>query len=166
MTVSAPTGQYDPEHLINLGTNRWAFKPEIALSYPIGRRWLMDAYGGLWLFTANGSFYPGTARRTQSPITALQAHISYSLSVKAWAAFDATWYAGGQTSVDGVSKGSRDQNSRIGATLVFPVGSRHAIKVAGSTGAIIRAGADFTTISVGWQTGWLSRRPTQKPTGN
>ena len=113
----------------------------------------------MWLFTANDSYYPGTAHRTQSPITALQTHISYSLSVKAWAAFDATWYAGGQASVDGASKGSRDRNSRIGATLVLPVGSRHAIKIAGSTGAIIRSGADFNTISVGWQTGWLRRQP-------
>jgi hypothetical protein len=65
VTVSAPTGQYDPARLLNLGTNRWAFKPEIALSSPIGRRWLLDAYAGLWLTTANGSYYPGTARRTQ-----------------------------------------------------------------------------------------------------
>ena len=41
----------------------------------------------------------------------------------------------------------------IGATLVFPVSDRHAIKVGWSTGAIIRSGADFTTLSVGWQAG-------------
>jgi len=33
--VVAPTGQYDPTKLINYGTNRWAFKPEVGLS----RRW-------------------------------------------------------------------------------------------------------------------------------
>ena len=162
LTVSAPTGQYSPQRLINLGTNRWAFKPEAALSYPIARRWLVDVYAGLWLFTNNGSYYPGTSQRTQARMEALQAHVSYSLSLKAWAAFDATWYAGGEASVDGVPKGSRESNSRVGATLVFPIGSRHAIKVAGSTGAIVRSGADFTTFSVGWQTGWLSWRPSQK----
>jgi len=111
------------------------------------------------LFGANGSSYPGTALRTQELMSALQAHVSYSLSVKAWAAFDATWYAGGQTAVDGVPSGLHESNSRVGATLVFPVGNRHAIKVAGSTGAIIRSGADFDSVSVGWQTGWMSRRP-------
>ena len=93
--VAAPTGQYDPRHVINLGTNRWGFKPEVALSYPLGRRWLVDAYAGLWMFTSNGAFYPGAVVRTQAPIGSLQAHVSYSLSPKAWAAFDATWYAGG-----------------------------------------------------------------------
>ncbi len=166
LTVAAPTGQYSPQRLINLGTNRWAFKPEVALSYPLGPRWLVDVYAGLWMFATNESFYPGTAVRTQAPIGALQTHVSYSLSVKAWAAFDATWYAGGRATVDGVPKGVRESNSRVGATLVFPVGSRHAVKVAWSTGAIIRSGADFTSLSVGWQTGWLSWRPAQKRPGN
>src|SRR5271170_3151340 len=32
VTAVAPTGQYDSTKLINIGTNRWAVKPEIALS--------------------------------------------------------------------------------------------------------------------------------------
>ncbi len=162
LLVSAPTGQYSSDRLINLGTNRWAFKSEVALSYPLGRRWLVDVYAAVWLFTANGSFYPSTATRSQAPIGALQAHVSYSLSPKAWAAFDATWYAGGQASVNGTPQGARESNSRIGATLNFPVGSRHAIKVAWSSGLVVRSGTNFNTVSVGWQTGWLNRRPAQK----
>ena len=66
LTVSAPTGQFFSDKLINLGANRWAFKPEFAVSHPIGAKWLLDAYAGVWLFTANDSFYPGTALRTQA----------------------------------------------------------------------------------------------------
>ena len=161
LTIVAPTGQYYPERFINIGTNRWAFKPEVALSYPLGRRWLVDAYAGLWLFADNGTYYPGTAVHMQKPIGALQTHISYSLSVKAWAAFDATWYAGGQASVEGVPQGDRQQNTRVGATLVLPVASQHSVKVAWSSGLAARFGTDFTTVSVAWQTGWLSRRPAQ-----
>ena len=90
LTVGTPTGQYSPQRF-NLGTRRWSFKPEVALSYRLGEKWLVDAYAGLWLFSSNGSFYPGTAVRTQTPIGTLQTHISYSFSLKAWAAFDATW---------------------------------------------------------------------------
>ena len=165
LLVSAPTGQYFSGHLINLGANRWAFKPEVALSYPLGRRWLVDVYAAAWLFTDNGSFYPGTATRSQAPIGAVQAHVSYSLSLKAWAAFDATWYAGGQASVNGVPHGASESNSRVGGTVVFPVGNRHSIKVSCSTGANVRFGTDFTTLSIGWQTGWLNRRSAQKPSG-
>src|SRR6185436_673573 len=43
VVVVAPTGQYDPEKLINVGTNRWAFKPELGLSCPAGR-WFVELY--------------------------------------------------------------------------------------------------------------------------
>jgi hypothetical protein len=41
--------------------------------------------------------------------------------------------------------------------LVVPIGQRHSIKVSWGTGAVIRFGGDFTSLSVGWQTGWLDR---------
>jgi hypothetical protein len=50
--VIPPTGQYDPIRLINVGDNRWSFKPEVGYSRRIGN-WLLDAYAGAWLFTAN-----------------------------------------------------------------------------------------------------------------
>jgi len=57
-------------------------------------------------------------------------------------------------------QGLHESNSRGRRhTLAVPVGSRHATKVAGSAGAIIRSGADFDSIAVGWQTGWVSRWP-------
>lgn len=69
-----------------------------------------------------------------------------------WVALDMTFYTGGRSSVDGVEMDDRQSNSRIGGTLVLPVGKRNSIKFAYSTGAIIRSGADFTSISIGWQT--------------
>ena len=158
LLVTAPTGQYYPQKFINLGANRWGFKPEIALSYPIGSRWLADAYAAVWLFTANESFYPGTANRRQDRVGALQGHLSYSLTPRTWIALDATTYRGGQATVNGAKVGDRLTSTRIGATLAFPVGSRHGIKIAYSTGAIVRFGANFDTFSIGWQTAWVDRR--------
>ncbi|MGE5361509.1 MAG: transporter [Bacteroidales bacterium] len=154
VTVVAPTGQFFPDKLINLGTNRWTVKPEFAVSKPMGQRWLLDAYAGLWLFSANNSFYPGTSERTQGPIGAFQAHLSYTLARQLWTAFDATYYIGGRTTVNGLVNDDRQSNSRIGATLALAVGRRHSVKLAVSRGAIIRYGADFSTFSIGWQTGW------------
>jgi hypothetical protein len=165
LSLVAPTGQYFPEKLINLGTSRWAFKPELALSHPFGRRWLIDFYTGLWLFTENDNFYPGSSVRTQKPMGSFQGHLSYNIQPLMWAALDCTFYTGGQSSVDGVENEDRQSNSRIGATLVFPVGKRHSVKFAYSTGAIIRSGADFTTISAGWQTTFF-RNPEKNKIGN
>ena len=152
LSVVTPTGQYFPEKLINLGTSRWAFKPELALSQPVGKRWLIDFYTGIWLFTKNDSYYPGSSVRTQDPMGSFQGHISYNIQPLMWAALDMTFYTGGNSSIDGVDMNDRQSNSRIGATLVLPVKKRNSLKFAFSTGAIIRSGADFSTFSVGWQT--------------
>jgi hypothetical protein len=152
LTIVLPVGQYFPEKLINLGTNRWAFKPEIALSYPVGERWLLDLYAGVWLFTDNASFYPGNATRTQDPLVSFQGHVIYEAQSRMWMALDVTFYTGGLTSVNGVNKADRQNNVRIGGTVLLPVGDRHSVKLAYSTGAVIRIGANFTNLSVGWQT--------------
>jgi Putative MetA-pathway of phenol degradation len=149
--VVAPTGQYFEEKLINLGANRWAFKPELALSHPFGKKWMIDFYSAVWLFTSNNNFYPGTSVRSQDPLGALQAHLSYNVSLRAWVALDLTYYGGGASTVNGVQKDDRQSNSRIGVTLVHPTGKMSAIKLAASTGAVVRLGANFTTFSVGWQ---------------
>jgi hypothetical protein len=157
LNVSAPVGEYYPDKLINLGTNRWAFRPELAVSQPIGPRWLIDAYAGIWLFTANDASYPGTARKTQSPMGSFQAHLSYNFTRKLWAALDLTYYVGGRTTVEGLPPTDLQSNLRLGGTLALPVGQRHSIKIAASSGAIVRLGADFTTVSVAWQTAWVPR---------
>ncbi len=157
LSIVAPTGQYMPEKLINLGTSRWAFKPELALSQPVGRRWLVDVYAGLWLFTKNDSYYPGSSVRTQNPLGSFQGHISYNIQPLMWAALDMTFYTGGNSAIDGVPNHDRQSNSRIGATMVLPVGKRNSLKFAFSTGAIIRSGADFSTVSLGWQTTFFGK---------
>jgi hypothetical protein len=162
LNVAAPTGQYDPEKLINLGTNRWAFRPELAVSQPIGQRWLFDAYAGLWLFTANNEYYPGTQAKTQAPMGSFQAHVSYNFQRLLWAALDLTYYVGGRTTVEGVRADDMQSNARGGFTVALPVGQRHSIKIAVSRGAIVRAGADFNSYSFAWQTAWAPR-PTPAP---
>jgi hypothetical protein len=154
LTSSLPTGQYDPAKLVNLGANRWAFKPEIGVSQPAGR-WDFDAYLGMAFFTTNGRFYPGEARREQDPVLAIQGHASYRLGRRAWAALDYTYYRGGITRVDGGSPSSLQENTRVGGTLALPLAPGHSVKVAFSTGAATRVGADFDTLTVAWQRVWF-----------
>ena len=69
LTMSIPTGQYFSDKLVNIGTNRWAFKPELGLSHPTGP-WTLELYGGAWFFTDNAS-YLGDKTRDQHPMVSL-----------------------------------------------------------------------------------------------
>lgn len=151
LTVAPPTGQYSSTKLVNLGANRWGYKPEIGVSFPAGR-WTIDGYAAAWLFTDNHSYYPNASLREQDPIVGLQTHVSRMIGRRAWLAANFTWYRGGTTSIDHVDKADLQQNTRLGLTWSLPLGGRHSVKLAYSAGATTRIGADFKTVTVAWQT--------------
>ena len=98
LTVAPPLGQYDPAKLINLGTNRWSFKPEIGFARGRGQ-WVFEAMAGVWLFTDNTEFVGRT--REQNPIVATQFHVTYRFKRTMWLAGNVNFYTGGQTTIGG-----------------------------------------------------------------
>lgn len=162
LKVVAPTGQYDPTKLINLGANRWAFKPELGLSRRWGH-WLLDAYGAVWLFTENPEFFsknqyfPGVQAQTQDPVAVLETHLSYDVRPRFWMSLDANFWRGGTTSANGVENPATfQQNSRVGITGAFPVTRHQSVKLSYSRGAYIRFGGDYQILSAAWQYSWIS----------
>lgn len=156
INLVAPTGQFFSDKLINLGTNRWAVRPELALSQPLGKRFAIDLYTGVWFFTNNETFYPGNAVRSQEPMGTFQGHLSYNFNPLTWIAFNATYYTGGTSTINQVTKDDRQSNIRLGLTAVVPTGKLSSLKLAASTGAVVRIGQDFTTYSIGWQRSWIA----------
>lgn len=158
------TGQYDPTKLINFGANRWAFKPELGFSRRWGH-WILDAYGGAWLYTTNPEFFshnqfsPGTNIQTQSPIGSFEGHLSYDFKPRLWVSLDANYWFGGTTSLNGAENFSTlQENSRVGATAAIPLSRHQSIKLSYSNGAYVRYGGNFQNVSVAWQYSW-HRRP-------
>jgi hypothetical protein len=92
LKVVAPTGQYDSAKLINYGSNRWSFRPEVALSRRRGH-WVLDAYGGGWFFTRNKQFFSNNSAplnvQTEAPIGSMETHLSYDVRPRLWASIAA-----------------------------------------------------------------------------
>ena len=153
VTVIAPTGQYDPVKLINIGTNRWAFKPEVGLAKPIGN-WSVEFYGGVWLFTDNNDFFGGQ-KREQQPMASFQTHVSYTFKPRLWVSGDATYFTGGRTTINGIPRADLQRNTRIGVTASFPLTKQSAMKATWARGVITRIGGDFNTFGVTWQYTWF-----------
>jgi len=160
--VVAPTGQYDPTKLINLGANRWAFKPELGLSRRWGH-WIFDAYGAVWLFTENPEFFsrnayvPGVQSQTQDPVAVIETHLSYDVRPRMWISLDANFWRGGATSLNGVENpATLQQNSRVGITGAFPITRHQSLKLSYTRGAYIRFGGDYQILSAAWQYSWIS----------
>lgn len=157
------TGQYDPTKLINFGTNRWAFKPELGYSQRWGH-WILDAYGGAWFYTTNSEFFshnqffPGTNTQTQSPIGSFEGHLSYDFKPRLWVSLDGNYWFGGTTSLNGVENpGTLQRNSRLGGTASIPLSKHQSIKFSYNNGAYIKYGGNFQNVSLAWQYSWLGR---------
>jgi hypothetical protein len=152
LQVAVPLGQYDPDKLVNLGTHRWAFKPELGVSKALGPLRL-ELSTGVTFYTENHDFFGGKTR-AQAPIYALQGHVSYDVGAGIWVAVDGTYYTGGRTTVNRVAGNDLQQNTRVGVTVALPVTRQTSVKLYGSTGVSTRTGSDFNAAGIFFQYRW------------
>ncbi len=152
LQVTAPLGSYDPAKIVNVGTNRWTVKPELGVSRALGN-WVLEGALAVSLFTDNHD-YQVNRTRTQAPLYSAQAHLVYNFRPGLWGAVNYTFYAGGRSSVDGVARDDRIENSRWGLTLTVPLDLRNSIKLYASTGVLARTGTDFDMAGIAFQHRW------------
>lgn len=150
--VIVPVGEYNPDKLVNLGSNRWSFRPQIGISHAAGR-WHLELYGSTWLFTDNSEYFGGTTLE-QKPIYAVQGHVSYTFRPGLWVALGGGHARGGRTTVDGALRNDLQENSRFGTIVSLPLARRHGLKLVFSSGIATRIGADFDSFGVAYQFRW------------
>jgi hypothetical protein len=152
MTARVPVGQYDGEKLINLGTNRWAFKPEVGVVQALGR-FSIEAYLGAWFFTTNSNFFGGRTQE-RKPILSTEAHIRYDAGRTVWMSLDGNFWRGGVTTVDETVNEDRQRESRVGTTFVVRLARGHTLRLVGSVGAVTRIGGNFNSLGLSYAYSW------------
>lgn len=152
LAVSLPTGQYDSQRLVNIGTNRRAIKLEVGASRRFTAWTAEAALAGTW-FETNTNFF-GARRRSQDPILSLQGHAVRTFVSGRWLAFDATYYRGGETVTGTVVNANLQSNARVGVTWSMPVAFNQSVKLHLSRGVRTRTGTSFDSIGIAWQYRW------------
>jgi hypothetical protein len=152
LKMTVPVGQYDSDKLINIGTNRWSIKPEIGVSHAMGR-WILEGSGSIAWYETNEAFFRGNTLK-QELIYSAQGHAIYSHKSGVWGALDATYYVGGQTSINGVRSHNELKNWRVGVTAAAPISKYNSIKFSASRGISTRTGTDFDAYLLVWQVRW------------
>ena len=152
LQVSIPWGQYDSSRVVNIGTNRWYFKPELGVSKAIGQ-WTLEFTAAATFYTDNTDFFGGNTR-SQDPLYSAQTHFIYGFSNGIWASLDTTYFWGGRTTLNGKLNDDRQENWRGGGTLAFPVDRYNSIKLNFSSGASARTGNNYDLYGIAWQHRW------------
>jgi hypothetical protein len=155
LTVTIPTGEYNADKLLNLGSHRWSFKPEIGLSYPFGpeQKWVFDACMNAYFFTDNTA-YRGVEVLHQEPLPGLEAHISYDITASFWASLDTRYAFRGETVVDGVEQQNAQQSLIVGSEAHWSPNSHNSLNLVFAKAVVHSNAPAYTGIVVKYVYRW------------
>lgn len=156
LQITAPTGQYFNDRLINLGSNRWVFKPQWGFSRNYNK-WIWESYLSVWLFTKNHDFLEGNKVK-QKPFYAFKIHGIRKFNNRSWLALDAGYGIGGVTYVNDDLRDSRISTFRFGATYAIPIARSHTIKLTGISAVRLEKGPDFNALTLSYQYRWINKK--------
>ena len=94
LEATAPLGQYDSNKLLNIGTNRWSFKPALGVSKTV-EPVTLEVAAGICFYTDNDDFLGGKTLEV-SPVYSVQSHLIYSFTRGLWLGIDGLYYVGAQ----------------------------------------------------------------------
>jgi hypothetical protein len=163
LQVTPPLGQYDETRLVNIGMNRWTFKPELGISKTVDA-WTLELALAATIFTDNDDFNRGR-NREQDPIYSSQGHVIYNFPKGRWASLAVTYFTGGRTTIDETVKDDLQKNWRVGATYAFPLDAKQSLKLYASSGVEARTGNSFDLLGFAWQYRWFAGGRSLRPAG-
>jgi len=153
LAVRLPTGEYMADKLLNLGQNRFAFRPQLGVIHNRGK-WTLEVTGEVAFYTDNDEFYSESTLE-QKPLYILQSHLTHmfrpGLSVCASIGYD----YGGENRLNGIDKNDRRQDIAWAFSFNFPINRHSGIKIvyiASKTQESV--GSDSDTVAVGLAFSW------------
>ena len=153
LAVQLPTGEYMEDKLINLGTNRYTFRPQLGVVHSRGK-WSMELTGAAWIYTDNDEFFNGS-KLENDPLYILHGHLIHTFRPGFWVGASAGYDFGGTSTVDGVEKDDRKENLSWGLSVGYPITPKLSVKVGYiETRTQESVGKDTDTIIVGFSTFW------------
>ncbi len=128
LSVSLPLGEYKDDKLVNLGQNRYVFRPQLGFVHTRGH-WSYELTGSVFLYTDNDDFF-GDNKREQDPLYAMQTHVVYASPRRWWVSTGAAYGWGGESTVNGDNKDDERRDLLYGLSAGIPTGQNSNIKIA------------------------------------
>jgi hypothetical protein len=153
LSVQLPTGEYFKDKLINLGTNRFTFRPQLGVHQQYCN-WSFEVTGTASIYTENSSFFNGNLLQ-QDPYYAIDGSVEYTIQTGVWASVGAGVGVGGRSTVNGVEKDDRRGDFGWLVSAGFPITTALGFKATYlETGHWAKVGVESQTVSVGLVANW------------
>lgn len=153
LAVQLPTGHYKEDKLINLGSNRFTFRPQIGVVHNRGK-WSMELTGSAWIYTDNDEFFSGN-RLEQDPFFTVQGHLIYTFRPGLWLGAAAGYGFAGESTINGSPSYDRKGNLVWAFSVGIPVNPRCGLKLAYiGNHTTKRTGSDTHTVALACSVLW------------
>jgi len=115
------------DKLINLGQNRFAFRPQIGVVHTRGK-WTTEVTAEMAVYDDNDEFFNGK-KLEQDPLLFTQVHLTRSLDPGESVSLSLGYNYGGENTVDGDDKDDRSQNIGWALGYSYPISRQSGIKI-------------------------------------
>jgi hypothetical protein len=151
----APLGQYDPNKLINIGTNRWSFKVGVGASYKF-KKFTLESYINALFFTTNKDFFDGNELQ-QKPMGIFQLHGIYFIKKGFWVSGSIGWTRFGGLLINDEITQDEQRNIRLALHISYTFKKGHGLNLSYNNGTFTRYGADFNSVGLTYHYLWLDK---------
>ncbi|MGE0742922.1 MAG: transporter [Hyphomonadaceae bacterium] len=138
VNVTAPTGAYDSDQTLNVGSNQWKTRLSLPMIQSFGRwrpgeRFTLEVTPTITFFSDNEDA-PGGGSFEQDPMYSVEVHLTHDMTRDAYLSLDYTWLSGAeQTFYDSTGALLNETDGidaqLIGATLGFQVNDNMSLHV-------------------------------------
>jgi len=153
LVITFPVGQYYPEKLVNIGSNRWGFRPEIGISMRIGQ-FYWETYAGVRFSTKN-SEYLVNKTLSQSPLYGMQMHLNHTFKNFMRIALSMAYINGGQTSVNDIKNDDYIRHLRSGVTFGMSFTPFHSLSLQLNTSLFTNVTLDYKSVNLTYNYTWF-----------
>jgi hypothetical protein len=153
LTVRMPTGNYQEDKLLNLGQNRFAFRPQLGVMHTRGK-WTAELTGEVAFYTKNDEFFNGNTLE-QKPLYIVHGHLIHTFKPGQWASISAGYDYGGEYRLNGVDKDDTKQDIGWKLSYAHPINRSLGITVSYlATRTQVSTGLDSDTLAVSTSFVW------------
>ncbi|MGE4537481.1 MAG: transporter [Desulfovibrio sp.] len=120
--ITIPSGPYRRESIVNLGSNRWSFKQELAVGKRFADKAWLELIANVEFFTNNidapdAENKPVTS--SKDPLYGVEFHASYDLTKDFFVSGDYYFAYGAETTLDGARQNDRTCNHTVGLSFFY-----------------------------------------------
>lgn len=153
LKVRLPTGNYLDDKLLNLGQNRFAFRPQFGMMHTRGK-WAAELTGEIAFYTENDEFFNGNTLE-QEPLYIVHGHLIYTFKPGQWTSLSAGYDYGGENKLNGIEQDDIKQNIGWKLSYAHPISRSLGIKFSYlGTRTQESTGSDTDTLAVSMSFVW------------